>query len=172
MKIKVNLVSIYLSLVLLLFYGCTNTPKTPPQVENLYELFLSLQVDKKEAKKLSYEMLFYSYELKDKYDLVKPPLYHNFLVNIGVKKRGLCWHFAYDMLAHAKSLNLSSFDYYIGGANINDYWQEHNTFVATCKGCKFEDGIVLDPWRNSGVLYFSKVKDDKKYIWTQRGGLR
>jgi hypothetical protein len=117
-------------------------------------------------------MVAFSSHLKDEYQLVEPPLYHNFLVNIGVKKRGLCWHFAYDMLSHAKKLNLKSFDYYIGGANINDYWEEHNTLVITCKDCKFEDGIVLDPWRNSGDLYFSYVKDDKKYSWNQRGGLR
>jgi len=160
---------IYLALVLFLFSGCTNTPKTPLHVESLEELFLSLHVDKKEARKLSYEMLSYSSKLKDDYALVKPPLYHNFLVNIGVKKRGLCWHFAYDMLAHAKKQNLISFDYYIGGANINDYWEEHNTLVVTCKGCKFEQGIILDPWRNSGNLYYSYVKDDKNYIWIQRG---
>ena len=117
-------------------------------------------------------MLSYSYQLKDDYKLVSPPLFHNFLVNIGTKKRGLCWHFAYDMLAHIKSLKLTSFDYYIGGANIDDYWEEHNSLVITCNGCKFSEGIVLDPWRNSGKLFFSKVKDDLKYNWKQRGELR
>lgn len=163
---------LYLILVIFIFFGCSNTLKTPLHVESLEELFLSLHVDKNESIKLSYEMLSYSSELKNDYDLVKPPLYHNFLVNIGVKNRGLCWHFAYDMLAHAKKQNLKSFDYYIGGANINDYWEEHNSLIVTCKGCKFEQGVVLDPWRNSGDLYFSYVKDDKKYIWTQRGELR
>lgn len=155
-----------------MFIGCTNNPKTPLHVKSLEELFLSLHVNKHEAKKLSFEMLDYSSKLKIDYDLVKPPLYHNFLVNIGIKDRGLCWHFTYDMLAHAKQLNLKSFDYYIGGANINEYWEEHNSLVVTCKGCKFQNGIIIDPWRNSGVLYFSKVKDDKKYTWTQRGELR
>jgi hypothetical protein len=163
---------IYLVLILFLSIGCTNTPHTPKEEKNLYGLFLSLTADTNEAKKLSEEMLLYSTKLKNDYDLVKPPLYHNFLVNIGVRQRGLCWHFAYDMLSHAKDLNLKSFDFYIGGANINDYWEEHNTLVVTCKGCKFEEGIVLDPWRNSGVLYFSYVKNDKNYSWSQRGGLR
>ena len=163
---------LYLALVTFVFLGCTNTPKAPLHVKSLEELFLSLHVDKNESIKLSYEMLSYSSKLKNDYNLVKPPLYHNFLVNIGVKNRGLCWHFAYDMLAHAKKQNLKSFDYYIGGANINDYWEEHNSLIVTCKGCKFEEGIVLDPWRNSGDLYFSKIKNDKKYIWIQRGELR
>ena len=163
---------LYLTLVLFIFFGCTNVPKTPLHVESLEEQLLSLHVDKDEAKKLSNAMLTYSSKLKIDYNLVTPPLYHNFLVNIGAKQRGLCWHFAYDMLAHAKKLNLKSFNYFVGGANINDYWEEHNSLIVTCKGCKFDDGVVIDPWRNSGDLYFSKVKDDKKYIWTQRGGLR
>ena len=157
--------------ILIIFLGCTKEPQVL-HVKTLYEVLSSLHVDTNETKILSNEMILFSSQLKNDYELVKPPLYHNFLVNIGVKKRGLCWHFAYDMLSHAKSLNLKNFDYYIGGANINDYWEEHNTLVVTCKGCKFEDGVVIDPWRNSGILYFSKVKNDKKYSWSQRGGLR
>lgn len=161
-------------LILFLFTGCTNQPKVPLNVRTLEEQILSLKknIPVSEAKLLSKEMTLFSLHLKKEYKLVTPPLYHNFLVNIGFKKRGLCWHFAYDMLVHIKKLDLKSFDYYIGGANINDYWQEHNSLIITCKGCEFSKGIVLDPWRNSGVLYFSKIKNDKRYSWTQRGELR
>jgi len=165
---------LYILTISLLLSGCIDNPKAPLQVKNLEQTILSISssIKKSEAKKLSSEMIKYSSQLKDDYELVSPPLFHNFLVNTGIKKRGLCWHFAYDMLARAKSLNLDSFDYYVGGANISDYWQEHNTLVATCKDCSFNKGVVLDPWRNSGDLYFSKIKDDKSYAWTQRGGLR
>lgn len=135
-------------------------------------LSLSNSLSKGEANILSKNMIEYALSLKQEYELVTPPLYHNFLVNIGVKDRGLCWQFAYDMLAHAKKLNLNSFDYYIGGSEIDDYWEEHNTLIVTCRGCKFTKGIVLDPWRNSGNLYFSYIKDDKNYKWTQRGNIR
>ncbi len=160
--------------VIFIFLGCTKSPNKPLHAKSLEKTILNMNssIATIDAKILSYELTNYSLKLKKIYELVKPPLYHNFLVNIGAKKRGLCWQFAYDMLAHAKSLNLKSFDYYIGGANIDDYWEEHNTLVVTCKGCDFSKGIVMDPWRNSGVLYFSNVKDDKKYSWSQRGGLR
>lgn len=138
----------------------------------MHLLSLSKNISKNDAKTLAKEMILFSSDLKKEYELVTPPLYHNFLVNIGLKDRGLCWHFAYDMLAHAKELNLKSFDYYIGGANIDDYWEEHNTLLVTCKGCPFEEGIVLDPWRNSGKLYYSKIKDDTSYKWYQRGEKR
>ena len=160
--------------VAIFFVGCAHQPQLPKQSHLLEKELLSMNADisEAEANKLSKEMTAFSLKLKQQYDLVSPPLFHNFLVNIGVKKRGLCWQFAYDMLKHVKTLHLQSFDYYIGGANINDYWQEHNTLVVTCKGCRFEDGVLLDPWRNSGILYFSKLKNDKNYSWKQRGGLR
>jgi len=166
--------NLFCFLLIFLFIGCTKQPNQPLHVNHLEKLILSLDenISHNEAQILSKEMSHFASDLKDEYKLVTPPLYHNFLVNIGIKKRGLCWHFAYDMLAHALKLNLKSFDYYIGGANINDYWEEHNTLVVTCKGCKFSQGIVLDPWRNSGDLYYSKLSDDIKYSWMQRGGLR
>ena len=167
---------IYLILILFLFQGCTNTPTLPKQndikAKKLETLIRSLHVDKKEAKDLARKAIIHSKTLAKQYNLVKPPLFQNFLVNIGLRKKGLCWQFAFDMLSFMKKQNYKSFDYYIGGANVGNYWSEHNVLVVTCRGSKFKDGILLDPWRNSGDLYFSKLKDDKKYRWQQRGGLR
>ena len=167
---------IYLILILLLFQGCSNTPKLPQQdyvkTRKLETLIDSLHVNKKEAKDLAKKAISHSRALAKEYNLVKPPLFQNFLVNTGLRKKGLCWQFAFDMLSFMKKQNYKSFDYYIGGANIGDYWSEHNVLVVTCRGCSFKDGILLDPWRNSGDLYFNKLKDDKKYSWKQRGGLR
>jgi len=167
---------IYLILLLFLFTGCVNNQPIPSEqnskIHKLASLLDSLHVDGKEAKDLAKKSIIYSHTLAKEYNLVQPPLFQNFLVNIGLRKKGLCWQFAYDMLSFVKKQNYKSFDYYIGGANIGQYWSEHNVLVVTCKGCKFEDGILLDPWRNSGDLYFSKLKDDKKYRWKQRGKLR
>ncbi len=159
------------------FIGCVDhqslvKKKVPHEELNILLVNLDKSIDTKEAKSLAIQSIDYSNQLIKYYDLVAPPLFHNFLVNTGVKTRGLCWHFASDMLEHSLKQDLQSFDFYIGGANINDYWEEHNTLVVTCKGCSFSEGIVLDPWRNSGKLFFSKVKDDKDYKWSQRGGLR
>ena len=162
------------ALLTLLLLGCAKNPEVPLHVESLEYTLKSIDalVAKSDAQKLSSEMHYYSKKLKKEYEFVNPPLLHNFLVNTGVKQRGLCWHFAYDMLAHAKSLNLDSFDYFIGGANIGNYWKEHNVLIATCRGCDFLKGVVIDPWRNHIGLYYSFLKYDKEYTWTQRGGLR
>ncbi len=167
---------IYLILLLFLFAGCVSNQPIPNKQNRktikLASLLGSLHVDKREARDLAKKSIIYSHALAKEYHLVKPPLFQNFLVNVGLKKKGLCWQFAYDMLSFVKKQHYKSFDYYIGGANIGRYWSEHNVLVVTCKGCKFKDGILLDPWRNSGNLYFSKLKDDKEYKWKQRGGIR
>ncbi len=169
----------YLFLLPIFFIGCANIQPTPKpeaskigKVKKLEKLLLSLHVKKSEAQDLAKKAIAESQHLALSYDLVKPPLFQNFLVNMGLRKKGLCWQFAYDMLDFVKKQDYKSFDYYIGGANIGNYWSEHNVLVLTCKGCKFSSGVLLDPWRNSGDLYFSKLKDDKDYIWQQRGGLR
>jgi len=54
------------------------------------------------------------------------------------------------------------------GANIGEYWTEHNVMVVVAKGMPVEEGIVIDPWRDASRLYFSKVKEDTKYVWKHR----
>jgi hypothetical protein len=42
--------------------------------------------------------------------------------------------------------------------------REHNCVVITAEGQDFFRGIVLDPWRNSGNLYWARVTADS-YPW-------
>ena len=41
----------------------------------------------------------------------------------------------------------------------------HSTLIISAKGGKHTDGIVLDPWRNGGKVFWRATKADKKYIW-------
>ncbi|MDX1807903.1 MAG: hypothetical protein R3331_00050 [Sulfurospirillaceae bacterium] len=161
---------------ILLLSGCAPKPNLPKvnahQVSKLNKMLNSLHVKKSEAKDLARKAVIHAEKLAHDYKLVRPPLFQNFLVNVGLRKKGLCWQFAYDMLSFVKKQHYKSFDYYIGGANIGNYWDEHNVLVVTCKGCSFDQGVLLDPWRDSGKLFFSKVEHDKDYKWRPRGGLR
>ncbi len=100
---------------------------------------------KPEAQDLAKKAIAESRNLTLSYDLVKLPLFQNFLVNMVLRKKGLYWQFAYDMLDFVKKQDYKSFDYYIGGANIGNYWSEHNVLVFTCKGCKFSSGVLFHP---------------------------
>ncbi len=157
--------------IVFIFIGCSKSPNLSYEIKNLEQTLLSIDrsIDKSEAREFSYKILEYTLSLEDKYELESPPLYHNFLVNIGLKKRGLCWHFAKDMLVFTLDQKFKKFDYYIVGANIDNYWDEHNAIVVTCNGCSYKQGVILDAWRNGGKLYYSKVKKDYEYEWSQRG---
>ena len=59
---------------------------------------LSNDIDEKEAFLIANTAIRFSMVLANKYELVRPPLFHNHLVNTGKKKRGLCFHWARDLI--------------------------------------------------------------------------
>jgi hypothetical protein len=97
--------------------------------------------------------------LRQKYGVTWPPLFNNFLVNVGIHKRGLCFQFAEDLLLDLDSLKTTSLELHWGAARAGQ-WGEHNCVVVTAKGQPFRDGILLDTWRLSGHLFWSTVTVD------------
>jgi len=63
----------------------------------------------------------------------------------------------------------ASFEFHLMGANIGEYLYEHNVLVVVARGGTAEEGVIIDPWRDSGDLYFAKVSEDTKYQWKHRG---
>ncbi len=125
---------------------------------------LSPNVDEMEANILAKEMVLYPKELAKKYELTSPPLFHNFLVNIGYKEKGLCYHWARDLLEKFKTLNIKSINLIQIIANKGEY-DEHNALCAIAVGGKFDECVILDAWRNSSSLFFANIRDDKDYNW-------
>jgi hypothetical protein len=127
---------------------------------------LSSEVNKEEAKAFSHAAVLYAHVLAERYDLVSPPNFHNFLITIGFKERGLCYHWAGDLTTYLQKYNFKSFDLYravVEQGNIG----EHNAIVVTATGEPFSQGLVLDAWRDSSDLFFEKVDKDKEYNWVQ-----
>ncbi len=155
-----------------LLTGCVVTPPVPSKAEivQLSKLLRSLdkRISQDEAMQLSWEIFHESQKLTKEFELTSPPLFHNSLVNMGIKKKGLCYHWSDALYAHFIQKNYSSFEFHLVGANIGEYFFEHNAFVVVAKGGSIQKGILIDPWRNSGKLYFSRVSEDKKYQWKHR----
>lgn len=128
---------------------------------------LSQKIDKNEAKSLAYEAINHSKKLANEYEIVAPALFHNSLVNMGIKQKGYCYHYANDLKAYLHSKKFKSFKLIKAVANKGEYF-EHTSLVLTRDDISFENSIILDAWRDSGILYFSKVKDDKRYKWEKR----
>lgn len=99
-------------------------------------------------------------QLRHEYGVVWPPLFNNFLVNSGIRKRGLCFQWAEDLLAALDGLKLASLELHWGEGYAGT-WQESNCVVVTAKGQLFNTGIILDCWRHSGHLYWTAVTSDK-----------
>lgn len=144
-----------------------------PSPERQQELSLLLytlghDIPKSEADKLSNEIFNKTVQLGREFKLTSPPEFHNFLVNIGVRKKGLCYHWSDALYLYFVSKKYPHYSFRLVGANIGEYFSEHNAVVVTAKGKPVKSGILIDPWRHSGKLYFSKVNEDKKYEWIER----
>ncbi|NPA82490.1 MAG: hypothetical protein GXO31_07750 [Epsilonproteobacteria bacterium] len=174
--------TITLLLSLLLFSGCAVKYETAVNIKNgkiyptrisdkerkkidkLYSMLISLdpKIDRYEAKELAKTAVLYPIYLSKKYDLVYPPNFHNFLVNINLRQKGLCYQWVEDLMKEIGCKNFKSFSFHWGVANRGKL-NEHNVIVVTAKNASYESGIVFDAWRNSGDLYFNYLKNEKKY---------
>jgi len=129
---------------------------------------LTGEIDENEARQLAEVAIVYSMSLANDYRLSRPPIFHNVLVNLRLKNRGLCIHWTEDLLKELRNLDFKSFELHWGVAYPDRLLRlEHSSVVVTAKGQPFEEGIVLDAWRNSGELYWVLVKKDK-YKWKKR----
>ncbi|WP_044418389.1 hypothetical protein [Halarcobacter anaerophilus] len=125
---------------------------------------ISKNIDKKEAYSVALNALVYSKYLAKEYDVNTPALFHNLLINLNIKKRGLCYHYANDLLEYLKTKKYKTFKFEKVVSSPNQYF-EHTSIIITRDDIEFRNSIVLDAWRDTGNLYFSKVKDDKRYDW-------
>lgn len=121
---------------------------------------LSPRVHANEAARVTECVYNATSQLRRDYDVIWPPLFNNFLVNSGLRKRGLCFQWAEDLLVRLDALKLSTLELHWGEANAGT-WQESNCVVVTAKGQPFNTGIILDCWRHSGHLYWTAVATDK-----------
>jgi hypothetical protein len=125
---------------------------------------LSATIDKAEAQILAETAVRESAMLAEEYQLVRPAMAHNLLVVFGIKDRGLCYHWTGDLMKRLQALDLKSVQLHWGVAYRGSELREHNCVVITAREQPFFKGIVLDPWRNSGNLYWARVSKDS-YPW-------
>jgi hypothetical protein len=119
-----------------------------------------------EARYVAETAITYSSDLAEEYDLVRPAVLHNVFVRMGIKDRGLCYHWAEDMMRRLQQLDLKTYQLHWGVAYRGSELREHNSVVITARGEPFETGMILDPWRNSGDLYWALIQKDK-YPWEE-----
>lgn len=126
-------------------------------------------VDPEEAERAARIAYQHTRELAIQYQIVDPPLVHNTKVNMGLKPRGLCWHWAEDMEKRLKAENFETLVLYRAIANADNEWRiDHSTAIISARGEGMFEGIILDPWREGGYLFWDEVVDDTRYEWVPR----
>ena len=147
-------------------------PRLEQNIRELAGALLALgpNVSRNEAIEVAHDGYAYPLHLANEWELTWPPMLHNTLRNSGARKKGLCTDWARAMVDHMRKKNLQTMDIYWGVAFKGDPWREHSTLLVTAKGQPFDTGIILDPWRNSGKLFWVKHVQDPTYVWKYYAG--
>ena len=166
----------FIWLAALLLPACASVPvDTPVAVDTDQQRITQLTrdvldlgdaVDPYEARLAATVAIRYSRELAQRYQISGSALSHNLKVNLGIRERGLCIHWTEDLLARLEQENFQTLELHWAIANYeNAFRLEHSTVVISAPKRTIYDGLVLDPWRNSGELYWSPTLADNKYPW-------
>jgi hypothetical protein len=161
-----------LFLCTLLLTGCAREPVHDAQssVAALSHLLTGLDpnIPKDEASHLAEDIFSYAAVLEKRFGREGDPYWHNFLINIGIKKRGLCYHYSDALYLHLRQGDYPHFAFHLLGTHIGEYWREHNALAVTAKGHPVMEGVVVDAWRERGRVFVSKIREDRAYRWVHR----
>src|SRR2546423_2164365 len=121
---------------------------------------LSPRVDRNEARLLADCAYATVARLRHEYRMFGTPIFNNFLVYHGWRKRGYCYQWTEDLLLALDTLKLKTLELHWGDT-YRDTWRENNCLVVTAKGQPFEHGMILECWRHFGHLRWNLVPSDE-----------
>ena len=155
--------------------ACASTapPQVEPRSENerigaLAEAIAGLddRIDPAEARDAARLAYRHSRQLARDYGITDSALIHNLKVNLGLRSRGLCVHWTRDLLDKLEQENFRSLDLHWAIANYERAFRiEHSSVVVSAVGASFDQGVVLDPWRHGGELFWVPTLEDTDYRW-------
>ena len=70
---------------------------------------------------------------------------------MGLKPRGLCWHWAEDIERRLRAEDFQTLDLHRAIANANNIRIEHSTTIVSRRGDGMYDGLVLDRYCGIGT---------------------
>jgi len=121
---------------------------------------LSSKVDPKEATLLADCAYSTVHRLRSQYHMFGTPIFNNFLVYHGFRKRGYCYQWTEDLFLALDALKLKTLQLHWGEAYAGT-WRENNCLVVTAKGQPFERGMILEAWRHFGYLRWNLLLSDE-----------
>src|SRR6266571_5514836 len=121
---------------------------------------LSRRVDPNEATLVAQFAFSTVARLRQQYRMFGTPIFNNFLVYHGLRKRGYCYQWTEDLFLALDALKLKTLELHWGEAYAGT-WRENNCLVVTAKGQPFERGMILEAWRHFGYLRWNLLLSDE-----------
>lgn len=162
-----------LTVALSLCFRLSASAQDKESIYNLRNALIALSphtVDPREAELLSTTAHVTSLQLAREYGVTGDPAFHNYLINIGLKKKGICADYTRDIGARLRDMRFKTLVLHWGAAWAKES-EENNALVITARNQPFIEGIVLDGWRRAGRLFWCPVKDDAEYEAGRHGFL-
>jgi hypothetical protein len=126
---------------------------------------LAPDVDPVEAELISVTAHHTARRLQKEWRVAPLANFQNFLIHIGARQRGYCFHWAHDIGAQLKKLPLKTVELHWAEAYPNTRL-EHNVVVVTARGEPIRTGYIIDGWRAAGrLLWWPVIKDE--YPWKE-----
>ncbi|MGB9317641.1 MAG: hypothetical protein WCB62_21835 [Pseudolabrys sp.] len=123
---------------------------------------LAPDVDPGEAELVSVTAHTTSRSLAREYRVVWCAGVQNILINTGRRQRGFCGHYTRDIGERLRELKVKTLVLHWGAAFAGTM-DENNGLVVTAINQPFENGILMDGWRNGGRLFWCALKEDSAY---------
>ena len=163
-------------LTALVLGGCaTKAPTaTPDDVQALAQAIEALdpKVDPVEAQKAAEIAYEYSRQLKQDWNVTDPAIVHNAKVINGFREFGLCNDWAQAMTTRLRQEQFRTLDLHWATSPPTALRIIHHSAAISAKGGTLDEGIILDPWRNSGALAWAPTTKDTRYNWRPRSEVR
>jgi len=121
---------------------------------------LSRRVDPNEATLVAQCAFSTVARLRQEYRMFGTPIFNNFLVYHGLRKRGYCYQWSEDLLVALDTLKLKTLELHWAESYAGTY-RENNCLVVTAKGQPFDRGMILECWRHFGHLRWNLVPSDE-----------
>jgi hypothetical protein len=126
---------------------------------------LSPTVDPAEAQLVSETAHHTARDLQKKWRVFPFAMVQNFLIHVGARDRGFCFHWAHGIGMELKKIPLRTLELHWAEAHANTHL-EHNVVVVTARGQPFQTGYIIDGWRAAGRLLWWPVTKDE-YPWRE-----
>jgi len=158
------------ALILVLAWGASTLPAKAGDEKSIDRftkaiVTLSPNVDPAEAREVSEVSHRTARRLQKEWRVFPFALVQNFLIHIGARDRGFCFHWAHGIGMELKKLPLKTLELHWAEAYPNTHL-EHNVVVVTARGQPISAGYIIDGWRAAGRLLWWPVAKDE-YPWEE-----